>query len=116
MNIIKSIPAFRSLTLASLVCVLGTSPGWATSPASVTVRYADLDLTTNAGASMLYHRIQGAARDVCGSHGRSSVAFAEWQVCVKDAIGNAVATVRSPLLTALYSGSQPTAVTAMLVK
>jgi UrcA family protein len=116
MNIIKSIPGFRSLALASLVCVLGTSSGWAEAPRSATVHYADLDLSTNAGATTLYHRIKGAAKGVCGTAGASFAEIAIWRACVKDAVGNAVSSVNSPLLTALYSGKQPTTVTAMLDK
>jgi UrcA family protein len=37
---------------------------------SVTVRYADLDLSRVAGAQTLYKRIKGAARSVCGDQGR----------------------------------------------
>jgi UrcA family protein len=116
MNIIKSIPAFRPLALVSLVCVLGTSPGWADAPRSVTVHYADLDLSSSAGATTLYHRIRGAAKGVCGTAGMSFVEKANWSACVNDAVGNAVSSVNSPLLTALYSGKQPTTVTAMLTK
>ena len=81
----------------------------------VTVHYADLDLTTSAGASTLYHRIKGAARDVCGDHGPSSVEYADWIACVDGATGDAIRAVHSPLLTALYSGQRPT-FTAMLDK
>jgi UrcA family protein len=115
MNIIKSIPV-RSLALASLVCVLGASPGWAGAPPSTTVRFADLDLNTSAGANALYHRIRVAAKDVCGPHGPSSVEYADWLGCVDGATGDAVRAVHSPLLTALYTGQRATPVTAMLVK
>ncbi len=114
MNIIKSIPA-RSLALASLVCLLGSSPGWA-GPRSVTVNFADLDLSTGAGATTLIHRIRRAAKDVCGEHGPALVEIADWQNCVIGATDDAVRSVHNPLVTALYSGQRPTTVTAMIDK
>ncbi len=120
MNIIKSIPApVRPVTLASIVCLLGTSQCWAASPANPptqTVRYADLDLSTASGASTLYRRIKGAALTVCGTEGGSLVEIAHWHGCVNAAIGEAVASVNSPLLTALYSGNRSYSATAMLDK
>jgi UrcA family protein len=116
MNIIKSIPALRSAALASLVC-LCTTPGWAVAPSdSVTVRFADLDLSTNAGASTLYTRIKWAARQVCGTEGRSLTEIAMWHRCVDATIADAVHSVNSPRLTALYTGKPAQPVTAMIVK
>ena len=114
MNILKSIPA-RSLALASLVCILGASPGWA-GPRSVTVNYADLNLSTESGATTLLHRIRRAAKDACGEHGPALVEIADWQNCVTGATDDAVRFVHSPLLTALYSGQRRTTVTAMIDK
>ena len=119
MNIIKSIPAsFLPVALASVVCLLGTTPGWSFEPdaRSVTVRYADLDLSTSAGATTLYHRIRGAAKEVCGTGGTSLVEIAQWHRCVKDAVSDAVHTVNSPQLTALYTGKPAQTVTAMVNK
>ncbi len=113
MNILKSLPA-RSLALASLVCVLGASPGWA-GPRSVTVSFADLNLSTESGATTLLHRIRRAAKDACGEHGPALVEIADWQACVIGATDDAVRFVHSPLLSALYSG-QRQSVTAMIDK
>lgn len=115
MNIIKSIPV-RSLALASLVCLLGSSHGWAGAPRSTKVSYADLNLSTGEGASTLLHRIRRAAKDVCGDHGPSLVEVADWQVCVISATDDAVRSVHSPLLTALYSGQRVSPATAMIDK
>jgi UrcA family protein len=114
MNIIKSIPV-RSLALVSLVCLLGASPGWA-GPRSVTVNFADLDLSTGAGATTLLHRIRRAAKDACGEHGPALVEVADWQNCVIGATDDAVRSVHSPLLTALYSGQRQNTATAMIDK
>jgi len=114
MNIIKSIPA-RSLALASLVCILGSSPGWAGSR-SITVGFSDLNLATESGASTLLHRIRRAAKEACGERGPSLVEVADWQACVIGATDDAVRSVHSPLLTALYSGQRPNVATAMIDK
>ncbi|MBS0578399.1 MAG: UrcA family protein [Proteobacteria bacterium] len=117
MNIIKSIPgSFRTVALAALACTVCSTPGWSATPASVTVKYGDLDLTSRAGASTLYHRIQGAARYVCGVEGQSLVEVIRWRACVSDATGEAVERVNSPLLTALHTGQRPAPATAMLAK
>ncbi len=116
MNIIKSIASLRLAALASLVCAFGASPAWSDPLPSVTVRYADLDLSTNAGATTLFHRIRGAAKGVCGTPGTSIVEQMDWRGCVDSAVSNAVAAVNSPMLTAVFTGKPPATVTAMLSK
>jgi UrcA family protein len=116
MNIIKSIPSLRTVALASLVCALAAGPAWSDPLPSVVVHYADLDLSTSAGATTLFHRIKGAAKGVCGTPGASIEEHILWRGCVDSAVGNAVASVNSPLLTAVYSGKPPATVTAMLSK
>ena len=70
---------------------------------SVTVKFADLDVSRPAGATKLYGRIQGAANLVCSAHDRSNfTAQANFKACVKDAIGRAVAKVESPALNMVY--------------
>ena len=55
----------RRVTLATVLCVLSTAPSWA-APTSITVSFRDLDPSGIAGATTLYHRIQSAAKQVCG--------------------------------------------------
>ena len=110
MNSYKSISGFTfpTFALVSVLAVLGASPALADEATrSVRVSYADLNLTTQAGAATLYGRIRSAARQVCGYEGPSFTS------CFKKAVGDAVAQVNSPQLTALYQGKSP-AVTAML--
>jgi UrcA family protein len=64
------------------------------------VSYADLNLSTPAGAAALYGRIEGAARHVCGPDNILGRHF-EWKGCCKSAIAAAVAKVNSPTLTAI---------------
>lgn len=65
------------------------------------VGYADLNLSTLAGASVLYSRIEHAARMVCGTQPD------RWHPgqrtsCSQKAIAEAVAKVNSPWLTAIH--------------
>jgi UrcA family protein len=71
---------------------------------SLTVSFADLDLSRAAGAQALYKRIKFAARRVCGSQGNyaSLAAQSAWRKCYDTAVANAVAEVDRPSLTALY--------------
>jgi UrcA family protein len=86
-------------------------------PVSVRVSYADLDITTTAGATALHRRIKSAAKEVCGYEGTSLVEMDLWQRCVQGAVDDAVASVNSPLLAAVHSGKPvPTTATAMLIK
>jgi UrcA family protein len=103
---------FRTFALVSALAVLGASPAFADETArSVKVSYADLDLSTQAGAATLYSRIRGAARTVCGDDDLPYTHWA-WKKCFNEAVGNAVAKVNNPQLTALHQGKSP-AVTAM---
>jgi UrcA family protein len=100
--------------LALVVCLLGITPAWSNTPdvPSVTVRYADLDLSTSAGANTLYRRIQAAAKQVCRSPGTDLIEQIGWRSCYRSAVGDAVRKVNSPLLIAVHSG-KPAAMTAM---
>jgi UrcA family protein len=71
---------------------------------SVTVSFADLDLSKAAGAQALYKRIKFAARRVCGSQGGYTYLASQsaWRKCYDTAVANAVADVDRPSLTALY--------------
>jgi UrcA family protein len=76
------------------------------------VSYADLDVTTQAGATTLYARIRGAAEAVCRPlEGKRLSERAQWKACYEHAVAEAVQTVNRPALTALYKQHQhlPTA-------
>jgi UrcA family protein len=64
------------------------------------VTYEDLNVDTLAGASILYHRIERAARAVCGAD--DLVPHGQWKSCYRMAIAAAVAKVNSPWLTAIH--------------
>jgi len=74
----------------------------------LTVRYSDLDVSTVAGATVLYQRLQGAAHFVCGEEGRSLDEQTQWRECVRNAVGQAVSAVHSPALSAIDAdGARP---------
>ena len=65
------------------------------------VNYEDLNLNTLAGVSVLYNRIERAARLVCGPNNDQS-RHGQWKTCYRMAIAAAVAKVNNPLLTAIH--------------
>jgi UrcA family protein len=76
-------------------------------PAAVTVRFADLNLSSNAGNAALYARLESAARQVCGgSDIRDLAQLAAVQSCQKAAIAQAVHAVHSPQLAAVLAKRQ----------
>ena len=70
------------------------------------VSYADLDISTPAGAKVLYGRIVTAARQVCAVSGYKDLGTMQRvNGCVDHAINKAVKGVDSPALSALLPGS-----------
>jgi UrcA family protein len=72
------------------------------------VPLADLDLASAAGARVLLQRIETAADEVCGgeTHARSKAAQADYRACRAQAISDAVASMRTPTLTALLAAPE----------
>lgn len=65
------------------------------------VRYGDLDLSNRDGAVTLFRRLHNAATDVCGEPGEDKYSSVpNYQRCVEHAVGDAVASVDQPVLTA----------------
>jgi UrcA family protein len=73
-------------------------------PPTKVVRFADLNLSTRAGAAALYHRITNAAREVCEplQPPGSVLSSGAWRSCMRTAVATAVHDVAQPLLTAYY--------------
>lgn len=65
------------------------------------VSYEDLDLNTFAGASILYYRIELAARQVCETD-KDLIPQEPKNACYRMAIAAAVAKVDNPWLTAIH--------------
>jgi UrcA family protein len=83
------------------------------SSASVTVKFADLNISSPSGALVLYSRIRAAAQGVC-SYYWFQMATDEAR-CVHDAIANAVTKVNQPTLSAVYNAKHKTSAPSTLV-
>jgi UrcA family protein len=97
-----------ALSAFSLVATLAFSAaGYAQSPSapapSITVRYSELDLLSDAGAHTLYERIQNAALHVCRQVAPLGI---DNMRCRQTLIDSAVADVNAPALTALRAGGK----------
>ena len=69
----------------------------------VHVKYADLDVNTAAGATVLNQRIRRAADQVCDVPGTHDLAVQrKVKACTDHAVEAAVGAVNSPVLSALY--------------
>ena len=94
--------AFGAAAVLGLATTAGADIG---TPLTQTVKFGDLNITTPAGAKVLYGRIQAAAHDVCPL-GMYSLQMEQAQrACIKQAVDNAVKGVNSPALTELRFGS-----------
>ena len=89
------------LALASAAA--GANPDDTDEVKSENVNYEDLNLSTLAGVTLLYGRIERAARLVCGPNTDTS-RLGQWKTCYRLAVAAAVAKVNNPLLTAVHDG------------
>jgi UrcA family protein len=70
------------------------------------VKFGDLNLSTADGAAALYHRINAAASNLCGSFRTKIADLPDPQrqyACVRDAVRNAVIAIDQPALSAIYN-------------
>jgi UrcA family protein len=103
---------FGFAAAACLTCVLFAFSAHAADSRSETVKFADLNLGTQAGVEALYGRIHAAARRVCDQPAGELQAVSK---CMRKAESDAIGKVNVPLLTALYqkkTGSPPQTITA----
>lgn len=71
---------------------------------ALTVRYADLNISTEQGSLVLYGRIVAAAHQVCPVEDiRDLQAFRAMKACREAAIARAVRDVNSPMLASVYA-------------
>ncbi len=76
-----------ALSSLALIAVAAPAVAQTHETRSVEVAYADLDLTTKAGAKRLETRVRFAAKSVCGPNpGRSLAAQQDYKNCVNTAI------------------------------
>jgi UrcA family protein len=98
----------RAVMLVGFVLAAAASLTQAAAPAddvpSITVKFADLNLSTEEGTNRLYSRITSAARAVCErGDPRDLATFAARRACESAAIARAVSDVHSPRLAATYA-------------
>ena len=76
-------------------------------PPARTVRYADLNLNTPAGAAVLYKRIKNAAEQVCGdADARQLTEVMAAKACIARAVDAGVHAVNNLQLTREYDAHQ----------
>ena len=95
-----------------LVCGLAASNAQAEDARSETVKFADLNLDSQAGVEALYGRIHAAAWRVCQQPGGELAAV---KGCMRKAESQAIGKLNNSLLTAFYqkkTGSEPQTITA----
>jgi UrcA family protein len=90
------------LSLAASAVSLPAAAQSVDEPVSITVSYADLDISHAAGAAVLLRRLQSAAVKACGGAPDIRVLGEEaaFEKCRVAAVTRAVAQVNSPQLTA----------------
>lgn len=97
-----------SIVLATVLTSSLAGAAHATTPADgirrQEVRFADLDLSREAGAETLYQRIRAAARDVCWTPGVLGLLMVtETRHCIEQATARAIADVNAPSLTRYHA-------------
>jgi UrcA family protein len=83
------------------------------SSASITVKYADLNVASRSGALVLYERIRTAAQSACSYFWFKT--DADEARCVQNTIANAVTKVNQPALSAVYNAKYKTSAPTPLV-
>jgi UrcA family protein len=101
--------AMNTFTRLASAAVLGLALNAAygeEAPKTLTVQFADLDLSKDAGLARLFDRLKGAATRVCSgqSGGTTLRDHQQYAACVDFALSNAVARVDRPELTEYVVG------------
>lgn len=97
---------FQALCAVTLAIAAIAAPAGAaeTTRTQVEVRYADLNLETQAGAQVLLRRLDHAARQACGvERGGRGFAHHRQSECAARALSKAVTAVGSPMLAQAYA-------------
>jgi UrcA family protein len=101
-NVKNVLVAVAAMSAAMLVGVVHA----AELPARAVI-YRDLNLNTEAGATVLYQRIHGAANQVCGNvEVRDLPGVRAHEACIEKAVSDAVAAVNNQRLTQTVAMAQ----------
>jgi len=101
--------AIFGVLASSFSAVAAADPG----SAGITVKFADLNISSPSGALVLYERIRAAAQGACSYFWFKT--DADEARCVHDAIANAVTKVNQPALSAVYNAKNKTSAPSPLV-
>lgn len=102
MNVINAFITLAGTVVLSLIAVnAAQASDTPDTPKSLTVQFADLDLSKPEGAATLFGRMRSAAQNVCRAHqgGTTLRDKQSHEACVEFALSNAVAKVDRPVLT-----------------
>ncbi len=81
---------------------------------AINVSYADLNISTKAGAATLLHRIHNAADSICGVENIGPLDLQQAKAaCAKSITDQTVARFNAPMVTALNSGQPQSAPTVV---
>jgi UrcA family protein len=95
---------FGLILLGSIAGLIGAGAASAQDVPSVTVKYSEQNLATDAGANELYHRIVRAAKQACPEASiRDLKAVREVEACRNQAIARAVNKIDNSRLAAAYA-------------
>jgi len=108
--------AASALLIAAASSFAGISSAADTAPLLALVKFGDLNVSSPEGATALYTRIRTAAEQVCRPFdSRDLVLKRVKDICMHDAIANAVAKVDQPALFSVYDAKNGISKPAMLV-
>ena len=98
--------AVATIVFTFPAAVLAASPSYFESP-SATVNFADLNLETEAGAKVLYRRLQRASKEVCGvttlKNAGTISRLQKAQNCYRETLSNAVEKIDNDNLTRIHT-------------
>jgi UrcA family protein len=108
--------SLSSIAVLSLIAMSGAHAG---DVPTLTVKYADLDLSRTEGAATLYGRISHAARTVCAPLDFVQTAAPmgmgdAYKNCFSNAVSGAVSKIHSPVLSAYVASKTGTPATIKL--
>jgi UrcA family protein len=117
MSALSTFTGLRGLIAAGIFAALASSFSAVSaadpSSASITVKYADLNVASPSGARVLYERIQTAAQSACNYFWFKT--DADEARCVQNTIAKAVTKVDQPALTAVYNAKYKISAPSTLV-
>ena len=98
-----ALAAIVAVTGTAIVIAAGVQGPSGSAPHSLRLAYTALDLSQPMGAQLLYHRLQQASSNACGTLAPVDIgAYLAWQRCYDGTLQRAVLAVNAPPLLAVY--------------